>query len=137
MPGAPSYLANARATAGPNDTIYLGLIGCGARGRGVHIPVFHKLRGARVIAVCDVNSKYLAQGRALAGGDSVAACSDYRKLLENKDVDAVIEHAHRVEESEAFLGFCASDRRRVWQPPMGRDGLSWPHRTRFLRGFIA
>ena len=35
------------------------------------------------------------------------------------------------------LVWCAIDRRRVWQPPMGREGLPWPHRTRFLRGFIA
>lgn len=86
------FLAAASATAapGPNDTINLALIGCGARGRSLLIPRFLKLPGTRFTAVCDVNSRHLAQGRALAGGDRVAAYSDYRRLLENKDIDAVI-----------------------------------------------
>ena len=78
------------AAAAPSDTINLGLIGCGARGRGVHIPRFLKLPGVRFTAVCDVNSKYLEQGRTLAGGERVAAYHDYRKLLESRDVDAVV-----------------------------------------------
>src|ERR1039458_8472456 len=82
--------AGARAARGPNDTINLGLIGCGARGRGLHIPRFLGLPGTRFVAVCDVNSKYLAEGRQRAGGDRVAAYGDYRKLLEDKNVDAVI-----------------------------------------------
>jgi len=80
----------AAAARGANDTINLGLIGCGARGRGLLIPRFSAFPGVRFVAVCDVNSKYLAEGRKRAGGDRVAAYSDYRKLLENKDVDAVI-----------------------------------------------
>ncbi|HPT26626.1 MAG TPA: Gfo/Idh/MocA family oxidoreductase, partial [Bryobacteraceae bacterium] len=80
----------ARAPLSANDTINLALIGCGARGRGLLIPRFQKLPGARFIAVCDVNSKYLAEGRQYAGGNSVAAYDDFRKLLENKDIDAVI-----------------------------------------------
>jgi predicted dehydrogenase len=83
-------VAMAGAARGPNDTINLGLIGCGARGRGVHIPSFLRLPGTRFVAVCDVNSKHLAEGRRRAGGDQVAAYSDYRKLLEDKNIDAVI-----------------------------------------------
>lgn len=47
----------ARATAGPNGTIHLGLIGCGARGRGMIVPQFSKVAGTKFTAVCDVNSK--------------------------------------------------------------------------------
>jgi predicted dehydrogenase len=88
-----SFLAGAAVAAkalGANDTINLGLIGCGARGRGVHIPNFQKLPGARFTAVCDLNSENLAEGRRRAGGDRVAAYHDFRKLLEDKNVDAVI-----------------------------------------------
>ncbi len=88
--GAVSYAAGAAARPGPNDTIHLALIGSGARGRGVHIPCFQKLPGTRFVAVCDVNEKYLAQGRTRAGGDQLAAYHDYRKLLEDKTIDAVI-----------------------------------------------
>src|SRR4051812_14409608 len=40
--GAAPYAASANSRLGPNDTINLGLIGCGARGRGLHIPRFQK-----------------------------------------------------------------------------------------------
>ena len=78
------------AQAGPNDTLNLGLIGCGARGRGLLIPSFQKFPATRFTAVCDLHAEHLADGRKRAGGDRVAAYHDYRKLLEDKNVDAVI-----------------------------------------------
>ncbi|MBL8173527.1 MAG: Gfo/Idh/MocA family oxidoreductase [Bryobacterales bacterium] len=78
------------AQIGANSTINLGLIGCGARGRGVIVPNFGKMPGVRFTAVCDVNSKYLAEVRERAGGQRVAAYADYRKLVEDKNVDAVV-----------------------------------------------
>ena len=88
--GASLYAADARPKPGPNDTVNMALIGCGARGCGQVMPSFMALPGVRMTAVCDVNSKNLARGRAKAGGDQVAAYSDFRKLLEDKSIDAVI-----------------------------------------------
>lgn len=86
--GAHLYAADAPARPGPNDTINMALIGCGAQGRhGTR--GFMKLPGVRFVAVCDVNSTRLAEGRELAGGDKVATYHDYRKLLEDKNIDAV------------------------------------------------
>jgi predicted dehydrogenase len=84
------YAAQAAAHPGPNETVNLALIGCGARGAGQVMPNFLKLPGVRMVAVCDVNSKHLASGRQAAGGDQVAAYADYRKLLEDKSIDAVV-----------------------------------------------
>ena len=49
------YAAQAAAHPGPNETINLALIGCGARGAGQVMPSFMKLPGVRMVAVCDVN----------------------------------------------------------------------------------
>jgi len=46
--------------------------------------------GTRVIAVCDVNEPRMAQAGQEAGGDSILTFSDYRQLLDNQDIDAVI-----------------------------------------------
>ena len=70
--GARLYAAGADATPGPNDTIHLALIGCGARGMNQVMPSFMKLPGVHMVAVCDVNSKNLARGREKAGGDGGA-----------------------------------------------------------------
>lgn len=80
----------ARAAVSPNDTINMALIGCGARGGNQVMPSFMALPGVRMVAVCDVNSDHLARGRAKAGGEKVVAYHDYRKLLEDKNIDAVI-----------------------------------------------
>lgn len=88
--GASLYAARADAQPGPNDTINMALVGCGARGFGQVMPSFMKLSGVRFSAVCDVNSRYLERARQRAGGEKVAAYSDYRKLLEDKSIDAVV-----------------------------------------------
>ena len=76
-------------TTKPNDTINLGLIGCGGEGRAV--TTAHSLcENTRIAAVCDVRKTRLAEAKKQFGGDKVLAYQDYRKLLDNKDIDAVI-----------------------------------------------
>jgi predicted dehydrogenase len=83
------YAGDAGAGRGPNETVNVGLIGCGGRG-GQLLGSFRGTPGVRIVAVCDVNSQRMAGIRQAAGGESVAAFHDYRKLLDQKHVDAVI-----------------------------------------------
>jgi predicted dehydrogenase len=87
--GAQLYAAGASAAPGPNDTINVALIGCGGEGRAV-LDGHLQCPGTRLVAVCDVNESRLAQARQQLGGEKIAAIGDYRKLLERKDIDAVI-----------------------------------------------
>jgi predicted dehydrogenase len=114
-------LAAARSSTGANDTINLGLIGCGARGRGVLIPGFLKLPGTRFTAVCDVNSKFLAQARGLAGGERVAAYHDYRKLLEDKNVDAVIIGTNQHWHPLIMIAACQAGKDVYMEKPLGNS----------------
>jgi predicted dehydrogenase len=107
--------------ASPNDTIQLGLIGCGARGRGVHIPRFLKYPNVRFTAVCDVNSKYLAEGRQLAGGERVAAYHDYRKLLDSRDVDAVIVASNQQWHALQTIDACKAGKDVYMEKPLGNS----------------
>ena len=113
--------AAAIAQAGPNDTINLGVIGCGARGRTLIIPRFSKLPGVRVTAVCDVNSRHLADARERAGGEKVAAYRDYRKLLEDKNVDAVAivtnQHWHVL----PMIAACQAGKDVYLEKPLGNS----------------
>ena len=119
--GAITYAAGAAARPGPNDTLNLALIGCGARGRGVHIPVFQKLPGTRFVAVCDVNAKCLAQGRARAGGDQVAAYHDYRKLLEDKSIDVVIVGTNQQWHVLPTIAACQAGKDVYLEKPVGNS----------------
>jgi len=75
-----------KATA--NEKIIVGLIGCG--GRGQHdLDRFLFEQDCECAAVCDVYDTHTGNAVEQTGGKA-KAYKDYRELLENKDLDAVI-----------------------------------------------
>ncbi len=76
-------------TPGANDRPGIALIGCGGMGRG---DLKSASRFGDVVAVCDVDEAHAATiAKALGtGAKPPAQYADFRKLLENKDVDVVI-----------------------------------------------
>jgi predicted dehydrogenase len=88
------------AFAAASDRISLGLIGAGGRGTFV-MTVFQKDPSVHVGAICDVYEPNLEQALSTASrvpGNAPRAYRDYRKLLEDKSIDAVLiatpEHWH-------------------------------------------
>ena len=79
--------ASARRILGANDRIRLGLIGCGGRGMDV-AESMRKVPGVEYGLVCDVYETNADQAREWAGAGA-RAFGDFRKLLEQKEVDAV------------------------------------------------
>lgn len=77
---------------GPNDTIRVAVVGFNGRG-GDHISGLRNLasKGVKIVGLCDVDSKILAAGveSFAKRNEKVEAYRDFRKLLENKDIDAV------------------------------------------------
>lgn len=72
----------------PSDTINVGIIGPGARGQDV-MRSFLRVPGVRFSALCDVYEPRFAQARAITG-EQTPAMTDYRELLDRKDVDVVV-----------------------------------------------
>ncbi len=72
---------------GANDKVNLGLIGAGGRGKGV-MGTFQKTDQVNVTAVCDIYAARVDEGLSRAPG--AKGVNDHRKLLEMKDVDAVL-----------------------------------------------
>jgi predicted dehydrogenase len=75
---------------GANGDIRCAVVGFNGRGKD-HIKAFTNMKGVRLVALCDVDSVVL--GKALhaanGAGGNVEGYDDVRKLLENKDIDAV------------------------------------------------
>jgi predicted dehydrogenase len=72
---------------GANDRINLGLIGCGDRGRH-DMGQFQKSSSVDVVALCDVYSQQIDAAHEAA--PNAKSFSDHRKLLETKELDAVL-----------------------------------------------
>lgn len=85
-----SMLLPHRGVLGANDDIRVAVIGFNGRGMG-HISEVLAVRGARLVALCDVDPAVLARGVKAAeqGGASVQTYTDVRKLLESKEIDAI------------------------------------------------
>ncbi len=84
---------------GANDRVRLGFIGAGNRGDQV-LDAFLKQSDAEVVAVCDIYQPYL-DFAVQKIGTNPKPFRDYRKLLELKDVDAVViatpDHWHALQ----------------------------------------
>ena len=102
----------------PSNKINLGQIGCGRIARKHDMYELMRNEKARYIAVCDLDSNRLADGKKLvedtykkqSGNDSVSEVKmygDFRELLLNKDIDAVVistpDHWHSQPAIEAAL----------------------------------
>lgn len=85
--GMISDSANSQS-APAGDKVVLGVIGLGGRGVGV-MRGFMSYPDVEIGAVCDVDEGHLSAGLAGAGGNA-KTYKDYRKLLEQRDIDAVI-----------------------------------------------
>ena len=79
--------------AAPNDTVRLGVIGSGSRGTYV-MGVFQKNTGLQVGAICDVFEPNLENALSLAtkaqAGQAPRSYRNYKQLLADKDIDAVL-----------------------------------------------
>jgi predicted dehydrogenase len=75
---------------GANEDVRCAVVGFNGRGKS-HIEAFSAMKGARLVALCDVDSAVLGKElqKATDGGAKVEGYTDIRKLLENKDIDVV------------------------------------------------
>jgi len=95
-----SRVADARVR-GANDRLNIGIVGVANRGRDDLDGVMSE----NIVALCDIDDNYLAR----AGKQFPAATTynDFRKMMEQKDIDAVVvatpDHVHAAASSAAIL----------------------------------
>ena len=85
--GATLAFSRSLRAAAVNEQVNLGVIGLGWRG-GEHLKMFSKLPNVRFAALCDVDQDLL--DKASADKPEAKKYTDLRKLLDDKDVDAVV-----------------------------------------------
>ncbi|HEY1056018.1 MAG TPA: Gfo/Idh/MocA family oxidoreductase [Emticicia sp.] len=85
-------LASMRKKVAPSDRINVGLIGVKNQGFN-NIRAFLKINEVNLKAICDVDDDQLAKRKAdltKAGVQNLTTYKDYRKMLEDKELDAII-----------------------------------------------
>ena len=93
LAGLPlDYVAGKTRKVGPNDKVRIALIGCKGMGWS-NLTAHLRLPDVECVALCDVDENVLSQRADELKkkiGKEVKLYKDFRKLLENKDIDAVI-----------------------------------------------
>ena len=88
----PRTVLDARGRVqGANDRVRIGVIGTGTRGTMV-AGFFTRHKDCQIVAACDVAKSRLDEFVTKVGtaGSKIDAYEDYRKILERKDIDAVL-----------------------------------------------
>ncbi|MEO7394636.1 MAG: Gfo/Idh/MocA family oxidoreductase [Chitinophagaceae bacterium] len=109
----------------PGDQLNIGLIG--AKGMGfANLKSALKIPGVNVVAICDIDKNVVAErmgdlGKMNINTSKVKTYGDYRKLLENKDVDTVIigtpDHWHAL----MMMDACAAGKDVYCEKPVGNS----------------
>jgi len=75
----------------PNDTVRVAFIGVGNRGSYL-LKHMLKVPGVKVVAICDIDPDNLkkAVDASAAAGNTPDAYTEFRKMLDRKDIDAVV-----------------------------------------------
>lgn len=110
-PGFPSIVpASVLGQAAPSNRITVGAIGTGRISRAHDLPGIWRHPQARIVAVCDVDRARMEDAKVLVNGhyaeatgkshDGVTGYTDYRELLADTDIDAVVistpDHWHTI-----------------------------------------
>ena len=107
---------SARAVPGANERVRLGFIGVGNRGDQL-IDAFKRHQDMEIAALCDVYTPYLDFARNKVGGNPFIT-KDYRRLLDRRDIDAVViatpDHWHALQ----FIDACAANKDVYVEKPL-------------------
>jgi predicted dehydrogenase len=96
--------ASADRVSGANDRIRVVLIGCGGQGRG-NLRQMLKIKNVECVGLCDVDDEQSARAQKMVQTDAAQDPSllgrDFRRVLDKKDIDAVIigtpDHWHALQ----------------------------------------
>lgn len=111
MAGFPAIVpAAVFGRTAPSNRINVGAIGVGRISRGHDMPGIWRYDSARIMAVCDLDSKRVERAKTLVNGhyskttgkpyDGVTGYLNHHELLANQDIDAVVistpDHQHAI-----------------------------------------
>lgn len=112
---------------GANDRVRVGMIGVGGRGQDLLHEIL-EVPDAQVVAIADVYTRRWDEAKKIAPG--IEAIGDYRRLLDRKDIDAVIVASPLHIHAQHFLDTLAagkdlySEKTMTWSIPEADECLA-------------
>jgi predicted dehydrogenase len=121
---------------GANQEIRVGVVGCGGRGAGEHVPRMQAQPGVRVVALCDPDRKRMDACAAHIQrryGHKVQQFADVRKLLEAGQVDVVSNATQNYWHGLSTIWACQAGKHVYCEKPLSHyiwEGRQMVHAAR-------
>ncbi len=121
---AGAAAVSGRINAAPTDTIRIGMIGMGGRGSAIMTSELKRVPNIKITHLCDVDQARLEKAQAAAakaGHGNVRGSADLRRVLDDKEVDAVViatpDHWH----APATILACAAGKDVYVEKPVSHN----------------
>src|SRR5438270_6790168 len=124
--GTAALALSPSTVLGANDRVRVGMIGVGGRGSELLKQVV-AVPNAQLVAMADIYSRRREEAKAAVPG--IQTYDDHRRLLDQKDIDAVIVasplhiHAHHFQDALAAGKDLYSEKTMTWSIPEAEDCL--------------
>jgi len=119
-----STAASYQRVLGANDRIRLGIIGTGNRGQ-FFLKEVQRVGGGEWVAVCDIFSQRRDAAQTIIGS-KVDSYSDYRRMLERKDIDAINISTTDVHHFRMLVDACRAGKDVYVEKPLTTDPAQGP-----------
>lgn len=79
------------------EKVRIGVIGCGGIANGKHLPAHKANPASELVAFCDIVPERAEKANKEYGNETSKVYTDYKELLKDKSIDAVLVLTHNSE----------------------------------------
>ena len=98
--------------------VRIGVVGCGGIAKGKHLPAYKNNENSEIVAFCDVSLERAEEAKREFGTPDARVYSDYRELIKDDHVDAVLILTHNKVHCEMTVAALDAGKHVMCEKPM-------------------
>ena len=103
------------------EKVRIGVIGCGGIANGKHMPAEKKNPNAEMVAFCDIIEERAIKANKEYGNETSKVYTDYKELLKDKTIDAVLVLTHNSEHCRITVDALNAGKHVLCEKPMAMN----------------
>ena len=103
------------------EKVRIGVIGCGGIANGKHLPAYSKNQFAELVAFCDIVPERAEKAKEQYGKEGSACYIDYKELLKDESIDAVLVLTHNSEHCRITVDALNAGKHVLCEKPMAMN----------------
>ena len=103
------------------EIVKIGVIGCGGIANSKHMPAYKTVKDAKMVAFCDIVVERAEKAKAEYGDENSKIYSDYKELLKDESIDAVLVLTHNSEHCRITVDALNAGKHVLCEKPMAMN----------------